>query len=86
MAGYTHNGEIMFTPSVPFQQSIQNIQSKVHEDIAEVKSAMQPRHLEKLNEIIERINSKCTQILSLLSSRNMSQPNSFSPAERSRSR
>ncbi|CCB86254.1 MULTISPECIES: hypothetical protein [Parachlamydia] len=80
----------MFTPSVQFQQSIQNIQSKVHEDITEVKSkiansgAIRPKYLEKLNETVEKIHSGCKQILLLLSSHDASQPDSFSPVEKLR--
>lgn len=78
----------MFTPSIQFQQSIRNIQSKVHEDITEVKNkiananAIKPKYLEKLNELVEKINSGCKQILSLLSSHDVGQPESFSPVEK----
>ncbi len=78
----------MFIPSIQFQQSIQDIQSKFHGEVTEVKiansGAIPPKVLEHLNQTVEKINSQCQQILSLLSSHDISQPESFSPAEKFR--
>lgn len=74
----------MFTPSVQIQQSIQNIQSKIDQDITKVKNnsgAIHSIYLKRLNETAEKIDLECKQILSLLSSHDVSQPDSFSPAE-----
>ncbi len=78
----------MFTPTVQFQQSIQNIQFKVHQDIREAKGkianpgAIQSEHFKELNKTVETIDSACKQILLLLSSHDISQPDCFSPAEK----
>jgi hypothetical protein len=78
----------MFTPSIQYQQSIQNIQAKVHENITDVKSKIansafiQQKDLEILGKAVEKINSGCEQILSLLSSHDVNKPDSFSSAEK----
>ena len=78
----------MFTPSIQNQQSIQNIQAKVHEDTTELKnkitnsSSISPKNLEILDKTAEKINSGCEQILSILSLHDVNQPDSFSPAEK----
>jgi len=92
---YLHKGQrlikiketIMFTPSIQYQQSIQNIKAKVHEEIAEVKSkianpgSIQRKDLEILDKIVEKINSACQQILALLSSHGVDR-DSFSPVQK----
>lgn len=78
----------MFTPSIQCQQSIQNIQAKVHDDITKVKSKIanpsstQRKDLEILDKTVEKINSTCQQILALLSSHDVNQRDSFSPDEK----
>lgn len=77
----------MFTPSVQFQQSIQNIQSTVQEAAKEVKSKIanskdiSPKDLELLDRSVDKINSNCEQIQRILSSHDVNQPRSFSPKE-----
>ncbi len=78
----------MITASMQYGQSIEDMQTNVHAAIAEAKSRMahpgsiRPRDLEALNKAAEKINSVCERIISLLSSHDISKPDSFPLVEK----
>ena len=81
-------GGFMFTP-IQYQQSAQNVQAKVHEDIKEIKSKIANSGFIKGNDVLKyldtlalRIDSRSKQILELLSLNEVSQSESFTPAEK----
>lgn len=68
----------MFTPSIQYQTSIQNIQAKINQEIKGVNS----KDLAILNKTVGTIKSICEEILFILSSHDLNQPDTFSPIEK----